>query len=420
MSWTDEEIDVLFQEAARAQSFEYDNAYFAEIEAALPVNKKGKDFLWMGTALLFLVVLTTGYFVNDTQEIGMNERNDQLAQSESSGAKEVNSSNSTSQSNSNVIDAESKAAVNNSGDVSLENVFTTSYGYEGPSNASLTKNKKHSAVSKSLPSEASSQIVNGANEYDTELDRANKVMTVHNSQEVTQVDAEVMASLDVKAPTEINQNLDQSIRISSFPVLGELRPKSAFYLELNAGMSQSLITPSDYSSTSYGGGVGLESYLGNFSLNTGVNFKLSNHDDLEMTRSWKQYSFGSTSGTENYNYRTIYSLELPITLGYNVGRHTMSLGVRPSAVIGAKITHQSFVDEEMTRSEDILGLAGGLKRFGLKPTIGYSYRMNKWTIGANIGVQLMQSVNEEYINGFNNFFPIDGQIYLRRTIRFKK
>jgi len=59
-------------------------------------------------------------------------------------------------------------------------------------------------------------------------------------------------------------------------------------------------------------------------------------------------------------------------------------------------------------------------RFGVKPTLGYSYRINNWTIGANVGVQLMQSVNEDLINGFNNQFPIDGQIYLRRTIRLRR
>ena len=57
MSWTDEEIDKLFKESASEVSFKYDNAYFKEFEAAsLPVSKKGKDFLWMGTALVFIGV----------------------------------------------------------------------------------------------------------------------------------------------------------------------------------------------------------------------------------------------------------------------------------------------------------------------------------------------------------------------------
>ena len=48
----------------------------AEMEAAsLPVNKKGKDFLWMGTALVFIAVLTTGYFVNNTNDTSFNAAN---------------------------------------------------------------------------------------------------------------------------------------------------------------------------------------------------------------------------------------------------------------------------------------------------------------------------------------------------------
>ena len=120
---------------------------------------------------------------------------------------------------------------------------------------------------------------------------------------------------------------------------------------------------------------------------------------------------------------------MPISLGYNFGRHNLNLGVRPSLIIGAQTQFQAFEDEQLLRTSQINGLieeeingenVRALMRFGVKPTLGYSYRINNWTIGANVGVQLMQSVNEDLIDGFNNQFPVDGQIYLRRTIRLRR
>ncbi len=434
MSWTDEEIDKLFQDSANAQSFEYDNAYFREIEAALPVTKKGNDFLWMGMAMLFIVALTSGYFMNDSSENRINGTENQLAQvelnkSETLGSNsrsetnqtEINKAEITDQttgSELNVLDGSHKVIK------TRQNGQTASLSAKNPlielnasdkmaisvaeENARIAIGKAHRVTDEKLLAEA--QVKAQDARIEIQADRA-------------QLDTKqlpISATLKSKSVSEIDQNLDRTVLASTFPVFGQLRPKSAFYLELNSGMSQSLITPEVYSSVSYGGGIGIESYLENFNLNTGLNLKVSNYRDLELTRTWKQYNFGSTSGMDNYNYKNIYSLELPITLGYNFGQHNFNIGVRPSLLIGAKITHQSFLNEELTRSEEIYGFAGGLKRFGLKPTIGYAFHMNKWTIGANVGVQLMQSVNEADINGLNNRFPIDGKIYLRRTIRLRK
>jgi hypothetical protein len=207
---------------------------------------------------------------------------------------------------------------------------------------------------------------------------------------------------------------------NALPMLTEIRPKASFYLELNGGASQSLITPSAYTSTSFGGGVGVETYLGNFNLTTGLNLAISNHKDLTLTTEGKNYSFGSTLRTHHYSYDQVYNLDVPINLGYNFGNHNVNLGLRTSVLLGAKVQHTVYDNEEMVRSEKLFGLAGGLERFGMRPTVGYAYRMKNWTVGANVGVQLLQSVNEEYINGFNNRFPIDGQIYLRRSIKLRR
>ena len=75
-------------------------------------------------------------------------------------------------------------------------------------------------------------------------------------------------------------------------------------------------------------------------------------------------------------------------------------------------------DVEMER-EVLYGHMEGIRRFGLKPMIGYSIDLpSNITIGLNIGAQVMPSVNEEYIDGQNNKLPIDGQLYFRKSISF--
>ncbi|NRA13068.1 MAG: hypothetical protein HRT57_14050, partial [Crocinitomicaceae bacterium] len=78
-------------------------------------------------------------------------------------------------------------------------------------------------------------------------------------------------------------------------------------------------------------------------------------------------------------------------------------------------------DNDYNDSRDTYGNTEALHRFGIKPTIGYTFKISpSFSLGANIGVELMQSINEDYINGVNNTLPFDGQIYLRKTLSFRK
>jgi hypothetical protein len=465
MSWTDEEIDDLFRDGASNQSFEYDNSYFSEIEAALPVNGKGKDFLWLGTALVFVAVLTTGYLVNNANNTSF-ETGDQLANLElntedtntemnstdlsvETSAQDQNVSNNDAELTDlnnelstvegSVVNIQSTASINaNENQSSSVNDAATTNGQNGPLTSMYdlatrnvgAKNKNNvDVVSTTLA--GVTEVQNGTQESanDNLSQLRNDAEAVAEKQFVRET-SPITASLVVNGVNQLDQDLNKNVAPHSIPpVLGELRPKASLYFELNAGVSQSLITPSDYTSKSFGGGLGVETHLGNFNLTTGLNFKASYHDDLNLSRKGKVYGFGSQEGVNTYDIRRIYSIEMPIMLGYNAGRHNFNFGVRPSLVVGSQTLHQAFENQTLLRTEEMNGLIEAnvdgeylpaLVRFGVKPVVGYAYRFNQWTVGANVGVQLMQSVNEELMDGFNNQLPIDGQIYLRRTIRLRR
>ncbi|TNE97719.1 MAG: hypothetical protein EP322_06185, partial [Bacteroidetes bacterium] len=58
MSWTDKEIDELFQNAAKEkQSFVYKGEYWGEMESLLPEKKTGRDLLWIVSSMIFGTVL---------------------------------------------------------------------------------------------------------------------------------------------------------------------------------------------------------------------------------------------------------------------------------------------------------------------------------------------------------------------------
>jgi hypothetical protein len=201
------------------------------------------------------------------------------------------------------------------------------------------------------------------------------------------------------------------------------------YVQGIGGLSQSLVIPSDEISNSFGIGIGTEVHKGNFTWNFGVNALVENHNDLVLNRTAKVYGFGSDVYQFNIDYKQMYTLEAMIGVGYNLGRHRIDLGVRPSFVMSSRVhieelgtsTTEFASDNDYNESRDLFGFMDGLHRFGIKPTIGYMFKVSpSISLGATIGIELRPSINEDFIKGVNNTRPIDGQIYLRKTLSFRK
>ena len=201
------------------------------------------------------------------------------------------------------------------------------------------------------------------------------------------------------------------------------------YIQGTGGLSQSLVIPSDQISNSFGVGIGMEVHKANLTFNFGVNALVENHDDLVLNRTAKVYGFGSDVYQFKIDYKQMYTLEAMIGVGYNLGRHRIDLGVRPSFVMSSRVhieevgssTTEFAFDNDYNESRDLFGFMDGLHRFGVKPTIGYVFIVSpSISLGGNIGVELMPSINEGFINGVNNTLPIDGQIYIRKILTFRK
>jgi hypothetical protein len=195
---------------------------------------------------------------------------------------------------------------------------------------------------------------------------------------------------------------------------------TSFYVEANAGLGQSLITPSVNNSHYLGAGVGTQFRKGRIVFTTGANFIWSHHKDLQLTRQAKIYGFGSEVVQSHINYSELYRIEANLNVGYSFGRHNLNIGIRPSYLVGTKV--KVTQDEGLEGgNRTVYGFTEGINRWGLKPSFGYGFDISRnLTLGVNVSTQVLTSVNEDFINGVNNKFPIDGQIYLRKTLRLRK
>ncbi len=411
MSWTDEEIDKLAREGAGNKSFEYKDEYWKEMEAMLPSLSRKKDFLWFFTAFMFVGLIGTSFLYQPTNTI--NDTN--IAQANS---KEIY--NQTEQS-SNAAKANSISSINASEDVKMQEVSVNS------------PQQQNNAVTSS-PNKQLNTVTSENNKVEKSAIETKRPTALQENKRSLPLETEQSVSTGSEARKPVEKS------IGNLPLLGlstnsaeqqlaashlfnerELPMKATMYIGGFAGLSQSLITPSDQLSNSFGIGLGTQIQKGRLLLTAGVNGVWSNHKDLVLNRRAKVYGFGSNEYSYDFDYREIYSLEAELTVGYKFRKHTVNVGVRPSYVMGTKVGVSSSVNETMDERKTYYGNMDGINRFGIKPTLGYAFDLcPSLKVGVNIGVQLMPMIQEDYLIGKNNRLPIDGQLYIRKSLRFKK
>ncbi len=393
MSWTDNEIDELFRSTAKeGQPVEYKEAYWTEMEALLPAEKSGKDFLWIITSLIFAIVLSTAFWRTPDSE-----------------APAV--SMTSNQNNADATQAQEKESDETSQQMPVE-------PEEGEQMTSVPFVPSFSVYLSDI------QPYQMPVYYSSEPDsRFSQPLDLNASEE----GSEESGPVDELPTNDINSNSDTQKTLLSLQEKA-IMPSTghAFYFQSVVGASQSLITPSGNISGSYGIGAGYALRRGNFVFNSGVNMMISNHSDLYLTRTAKVYGFGSSVYTYNFNYRQLFELEGLIEAGYQSNRSEFKVGLRPSYLMSSRVVINSKGDvetlgDEPMQDKQVYSFTGGLKRFGLKPTLSYAYHLKPdLELGVNAGVQVLKRIDETYVQGNSRRFAVDAQIYLRKNISWQK
>lgn len=390
MSWTDKEIDELFQNAAKEkQSFVYKGEYWGEMESLLPEKKTGRDLLWIVSSMIFGTVLI--------------------------GAMLRSPANDSSE---NILVSE-----NNANETELSREVFEQAPLNEEDNAPITKYEDTKLTGtineKDVPStndiENSIPVIeNTKYKLDDESSDVNAMTSMHETvgSPINSLKALPYSTLDYN----VNELLSLQQAIAS--------TSHAFYLQSVVGASQSLLQPSTAMSGSFGIGAGYALRKGDLVFNGGVNLIISSQSDLYLTRTAKVYGFGSSFYTYNFNYRQLFELEGNFELGYQLNRSEFKVGIRPSYLLSAKVNISSDSDNAqdiMSEEKQVYSFTDGLRRFGIRPTIGYAFHLKPdLELGLNMGVQLMTKVDPNYIQGDPRKFALDGQLYLRKNLSWKK
>jgi hypothetical protein len=448
---TDTEVDAIYRDEASKLSFVYHPAYWEEMAAMLRRRRRRPEFLWFGLSGIFATAIIAMLF-NPQSPVQLLAPEFAWNSIKSAEQNIYNvTSNGTNGSENDVFqnanDAQNRNAAPNTGlngapNGNNPNNTVNNENRNNPSNGTLTINELTLVSNNPQANPNDTQVAPRLNRVTPSLvmttalnepSRSTNTATASNTSNQETVENDLTLNpLTPKSLGTLTIIDPELAEVADFPGFLPYKrvPFTSLYVQGVGGVSQSLITPSDAFGTSYGIGAGIMAHKRNWTFNVGSNLVIENYSDLELTRIAKQYvHFSSTESRQDLQYRNFYSVELDLGVGYNFGRHQLRMGIRPSYTYNARVDYsetnvhnnQGETVESSESRQGQYGYLAALQVWGLKPTIGYGYTLpSNWSIGLNIGTELRSSINEEFISGVNNRLPLDGQLYIRKTLNFKK
>lgn len=420
MSWTDDEIDNVFEEAAGRQTFEYRPEYWKDIEKQLPVSKSRKPILWWITGGVFVIGMFSLYFVDGNNSSIYNNK-----------SANQNASNLTS-TNEKIVNSYTKDSKDNQASFEVEKNSTknTSLVYNPDQ---LTRNSDSKSI------ETKSGIIDVKQSFEV-----NSTETTVLPQENQSIDSpenviKMEESLEMAVIRTEESKVIETIEIESIPVrplsfesksselaLGDLKAKNnpdlRMFAELNGALGQAW-TNNDSGQNLVNGSLGVTAGIlcpiNKFVFSAGLGFQATKLDNLRIQERTKVYGFGSNILENTYQFNSIYTVNLPLSLAYNTGRHSFEFGVNTSMKLFTSVLRTQTVDGNQTAYSKGIANVSLFNRFGIQPNLGYGFYVNeKVQIGVRGSIQLIQPLLSERFTGTKVKMPIEGQVYLKRTINF--
>lgn len=404
MSWTDDELDNVFREAAEQPVFEYQESYFQDIEKQLPIQKSRKIAWYWWTATIFIIGFVSLFFT----KVWTPELNGKNAQKESMPSKDVAVAD--------VNGSEQKvkvSEVNTEPQTEQENGFTVN-----KSNGIVPSNKLKSSKANTVePIQAiqPNTLVNVIGGLD-------EVAVVNKTNETTTdpvSTSESEAALTFLTLSELQ--FEQSDRLNN-PFRSFNMNKNSFYIGMNAGVEQAWSTVENVPSPLYPKvsiEFGYSRPIKSLNFSAGIAFEATKLNDLRIKERTKIYAFGSSILENSYQFSSIYSVLVPVELSKSFGRHTIGFGAVGEVNIFAHATHEKSVDGVRTMDASGLTNVDLFNRFGLSPKVSYSLALSeKLQIGLSLQTQLLQPLNSNRFIGQPTKLPISGQVFLKRALKF--
>ena len=391
MNWTEEDIDQVFKDSANQLNVPFQESYWTEMEALLPQTNNKKGLGWMVGGTIACLALLSTFFLPE-----------QMVKPEGNLVTIIKTTQPRV-SGTNLSKTGAQSTV--SPEVMIKNqAFNNQYAV---------------AQNESLKED----VVQNKKNFSNGSKGAENVNPTFKK-DIDNVLVEEFAGVDLIATADERLNL---LAISEREVLlanaylskFELkRKRSALYLQFGAGLSESFMsTNKDNWMPSLNIGGGYQYSPQGFGFSAGVNLNVAFANNLEINRKSKIYNFGSTNYEQNFRYKQLYTIELPVNIDFRKDRQTFSIGVAPTYIAGSLMKFSELADGQISKDEFYVGQKVGLNHFGLKPNFAYQLELSKgWNVGIQLSTQLIQQVDDSQFLGTNRGNAMSGQITIRKTI----
>lgn len=428
MSWTDEELDQLFSDAASNATVEYNDAYWKDIEEMLPVRKKRKGLLWWmggaGALVFFGTLLLVQVPFASKSTVG-HENAPELANSSVTDLKESATSNPSNRVKKTAISTESHTSLiknklntsDNQPPFQNTNKSKVVKGTINPAQAIQHKVKSNERIVKSI------ELVENSTHLFESQDLFNSVVVVESNSKESQHEEMVSEVIPTLATIGINPLYHSSELI---PAVYKLKARSphGLYAEAGLGIGQSPIVSSENGSAmakEYGLQLGYSFQKSKFRYSAGLGISLQQFNNVYIKERSLIYGFGSNSVDNYYRFSSLMRVEVPLSIGYQFKRHILSAGARFSFPVIAGVSYTKYVDGNMAVEEKGYTSTEFFSPFGAELQLGYAYHLgSNWELGAKVQMQLINPIASDRILGKTNSLPLSGQVALRKTIVFKK
>lgn len=396
MNWTEEDIDQLFRDSANQLNVPFQESYWTEMEALLPQTKTKKGLGWIfGGTIACLALISTLFFSENI----------------------VKSENRTNK----VANIQTKNIAHSSSVYTIQLIQAKTVSAE---NVGLNTGNK--SINSGLEKQASKIVI-----LKTELSAGSieTPLEVQNMDLVAQNQIELPAQIELATESEEQFSIERlpllsfpnqviSLATSNFKNLNLNRKSNVLYVQIGAGLTESFMQTNERNwMPTLNIGAGYQYSPKGFGFTAGLNLNTTFSNNLEINRKSKVYNFGSTNYEQNFSYKQIYTLELPVNIDFRKNKQTFSLGISPTFIASSLMRFSQLENGNLSQDEYYIGQKVGLNHFGLKPSVGYQLELAKgWNLGIQLNTQLMKQVDDSQFIGKLRDNPLSGQITIRKTI----
>lgn len=389
MSWMDDELDKLFQDASRkSKQPVFQDHFFDEIVHLLPQQKKKKITWWYFSPLL----LTFLFFPLTHHETKI--------ESES-----YIKSNVTSKK------LKSDSEKNDASNFGTKNMLS-----ENKTNISASSLKEQNYSSFELVSQPKIDHFNNLTD-NVDIPESIEVSGTENLGKNEEVNNEfklLKLNLSAFQPFK-NEGSIQALKLKL-----QNNNKQIFFGG-SVGMIESFIK----SSTSKPSPmidliVGYRKKFKNVNADIGLNVSCILPQKMIFQKESRVYGVRINDYKQETQFKSIFILELPLSLSKQVNKHSFGLTIAPQFNLGSYLSVRQTNNELEISNKNYFGNRFALTNFGLKTSLGYNYQLPNQI---EIGVQLANYWNSPFlqakINNELNKNPIIGQISIKKYIRIK-